>query len=93
MKAYKKANINAENTFRSTMMRFTDKTKSSTLKHRTISSMKPTSGFGGETSQKIQLERSWGFQGKDFEKGISTGGKISKKHSNYLDMIARKKKK
>ena len=71
------------------MRRFTDKTKSSTFKHRSESSMKYTSSFGGESANKVQLERGWGFQGKDFEKGISSGGKISKKHSNYLDMEAK----
>ena len=87
--AYNKANKDSEGAFRSTMRRFTDKTKSSTFKHRSESSMKYTSGFGGESANKVQLERGWGFQGKDFEKGISSGGKISKKYSNYLDMEAK----
>ena len=87
--AYNKADKDSEGAFRSTMRRFTDKTKSSTFKHRSESSMKYTSGFGGETANKVQLERGWGFQGKDFEKGIPSGGKISKKYSNYLEMEAK----
>ena len=91
--AYNKANKDSEGAFRSTMRRFTDKTKSSTFKHRSESSMKYTSGFGGETAQKTQAIRDMGFETPGYYQGMSKSGKISKRHSNYLDMIAKKKKK
>ena len=37
--------------------------------------------------------RNMGFDTKDCYYGVPTQGSISKRHANYLDMIAKKKKK
>tara|TARA_R100000541_G_scaffold3565_1_gene10835 strand:+ start:70 stop:777 length:708 start_codon:yes stop_codon:yes gene_type:complete len=92
MKAYKIADTKAENSFQKTLRRFTDKTKVSSFKNRTAATKRPLSGFEGEQGQYVQAMRNMGFDTKDFYYGVPTQGRISKRHANYLDKLAKKKK-
>jgi len=92
LKALKQANKNSEQTFEKVMQRYTSKTKVSPFKNRTAATKRPLSGFEGEQGQYVQAMRNMGFDTKDFYYGVPTQGRISKRHANYLDKLAKKKK-
>ena len=93
LKAYKAANVKSEKVFMGTMDKLTGKSKLSPFKNRTAPTKRPLSGFEGEQGQYVQAMRNMGFDTKDFYYGVPSQGRISKRYSNYLDMIAKKKKK
>ena len=93
MKAYKTANVKSEKVFIGTMDKLTGKSKTSPFKNKTAPTKRPLTSFDGEQGQYVQAMRNMGFDTKDFYYGVPTQGRISKRHANYLDMIAKKKKK
>ena len=75
------------------MKRFVGKEKRSQFKTITKSTFTPPTGFGGERAAQAQRTLSQGYTPKGWYSGYEKTGKISKRHSNWLDMQAKKKKK
>ena len=93
IKAYKSADLAANKIYTKTMKRFVGKEKRSQFKTITKSTFTPPTGFGGERAAQAQRTLSQGYTPKGWYSGYEKTGKISKRHSNWLDMQAKKKKK
>lgn len=93
IKAYKSADLAANKIYTKTMKRFVGKEKRSQFKTITKSTFTPHTGFGGEKAAQAQRTLSQGYTPKGWYSGYEKTGKISKRHSNWLDMQAKKKKK
>ena len=93
IKAYKSADLAANKIYTKTMKRFVGKEKRSQFKTITKSTFTPPTRFGGERAAQAQRTLSQGYTPKGWYSGYEKTGKISKRHSNWLDMQAKKKKK
>ena len=87
MKAYGVATKKSEKVFRGTMETFTTKTKASPFSTKTKAAFRPRTSFEGEKAQYVSAMRDMGFETPGFYYGMRKSGKISKKYSNYLDML------
>lgn len=91
-KAYRSADVAAEKLYRDIQKRFTGKTKSSPFYTRTTSVFKinkrtnrPVTGFDKEAAQATTRSLEQGFEPKNFYKGLSKSGKISKRYARFID--------
>ena len=87
MKAYGIATQKSEKAFRGTMETFTTKTKASPFSTKTKAAFRPRTSFEGEKAQYVSAMRDMGFETPGFYSGMRKSGLISKKYSNYLDML------
>ena len=90
MKAYGIATKKSEKAFRGTMEIFTTKTKASPFSTKTKAAFRPRTSFEGEKAQYVSAMRDMGFETPGFYSGMRKSGLISKKYSNYLDMLEKK---
>ena len=65
--------------------RFTSRMKASPFKNRTIAVGRPLTGFDKEAAQAATRNLEQGFLPKDFYKGESKTGKISKRYARFID--------